>query len=46
MKYRNHYRYLFVFFFIAILPFFSLSFTGIREYVFDKFMVSAIYNVV
>ncbi|EAP9175674.1 hypothetical protein ERX71_22590 [Salmonella enterica] len=44
MKYINHYRYLFVCFFLAILPFFALSFPGIREYVFDNFMVSAIYN--
>ncbi|HGC0403837.1 TPA: hypothetical protein ACIWSK_004658, partial [Salmonella enterica subsp. enterica serovar Enteritidis] len=35
MKYINHYRYLFVCFFLAILPFFALSFPGIREYVFD-----------
>ncbi|HGB6532247.1 TPA: hypothetical protein ACIV0G_004750, partial [Salmonella enterica subsp. enterica serovar Typhimurium] len=26
MKYINHYRYLFVCFFLAILPFFALSF--------------------
>ncbi|EHC77824.1 TPA: hypothetical protein ACIO4V_004597, partial [Salmonella enterica subsp. enterica serovar Chester] len=44
MKYINHYRYLFVCFFLAILPFSALSFPGIREYVFDNFMVSAIYN--
>lgn len=44
VKYINHYRYLFVCFFLAILPFFALSFPGIREYVFDNFMVSAIYN--
>ncbi|MCC1504892.1 hypothetical protein KRP31_20010, partial [Salmonella enterica subsp. enterica serovar Indiana] len=36
MKYINHYRYLFVCFFLAILPFFALSFPGIREYVFDN----------
>ncbi|EGW1180030.1 MotA/TolQ/ExbB proton channel family protein, partial [Salmonella enterica] len=34
----------FICFFLAILPFFALSFPGIREYVFDNFMVSAIYN--
>ncbi|HIC4120297.1 TPA: hypothetical protein ACW4JH_004984, partial [Salmonella enterica] len=28
MKYINHYRYLFVCFFLAILPFSALSFPG------------------
>lgn len=44
MKYINHYRYLFVCFSLPYSLFFALSFPGIREYVFDNFMVSAIYN--
>ncbi|ECG8591805.1 MotA/TolQ/ExbB proton channel family protein [Salmonella enterica subsp. salamae] len=44
MKYLNYYRYFFICFFLAILPFTALSFADIREYIFDNFMVSAIYN--
>ncbi|EAN4947711.1 hypothetical protein EH071_20785 [Salmonella enterica] len=44
MKVINDYRYFFICLFLAILPFFALSFSGIRAYVFDNFMVSAIYN--
>ncbi|HCL5255099.1 TPA: MotA/TolQ/ExbB proton channel family protein [Salmonella enterica] len=44
MKYLNYYRYFFICFFLAILPFSALSFADIRNYIFDNFMVSAIYN--
>ncbi|ECI5215098.1 hypothetical protein DUQ17_24570 [Salmonella enterica subsp. diarizonae] len=46
MKSINKYRYFFTCFLIAIIPFIALSFDGIRGYVFDNFMVSAIYNSV
>ncbi len=42
----SKYRYFFVCFFVAMLPFIALLFPSIRHYITNNFMVSATYNSV